>query len=517
MTFEEQATQLSTTEIAEILQNNADLKDKLSSVNSQLEWFKRQLFGRKSEKLTELDTSIINDMFAGQSGSESKTPEPEETITVPAHSRKKRAVVGTPDDSGLRFDPSVPVKEIEVPCPELEADPEAFEVIATKTTYRLAQRPSAYVILKYVRKVIKRKETQKIITTPAPENVLGKSFADVSFIAGTLVDKFDFHLPLYRQHRRLLQGGITVSRTMLTIVTQKAILLLQPIFNALLRSILRSKTLAMDETPIKYGRKQKGKMKTGYYWPIYGDQDEIAFCFAPTRATKVVHHLLGEFSGTLLTDGYSAYERYVNKMGAATRSQCWSHSRRPFDKALNMEPESATYALQMIAALYKIEDQIVELDLNGKEKLAYRQEHSKPIVDGFFNWIREQRQRSDLVNSNPLSKALLYSESRERAMRVFLDDPEVPLDTNHLERQIRYVAMGKKAWLFCWSEVGAEHVGIIQSIICSCKLQGIDPYTYLVDVLQRVSIHPNAKIDELIPRNWKVKFSGNLLTSDLAI
>jgi hypothetical protein len=262
----------------------------------------------------------------------------------------------------------------------------------------------------------------------------------------------------------------------------------------------------MDETPIKYSRKTKGKMKTGYYWPIFGDNNEIVFCFSPSRATRVIHELLGDFSGTLVTDGYTAYERYSNKMGTATRSQCWSHARRPFDKALKMEPNDAKQGLQMIAALYQHEGRIAELKLSGDDKLAYRQEYSKPIVDVFFDWIKTQRQRQDLVNSNPLSKALVYAQNRERAMRVFLDDPDVPLDTNHLERQIRYIAMGKKSWLFCWSEVGAKQVGIIQSLICSCKLQGVDPTTYLIDVLQRVATHPASQVDDLIPRNWKQKF-----------
>lgn len=517
MSFEEQSLNLAPSEIAQLLRDNADLQEQIASIKSQLDWFKRQLFGQKSEKLSELDTSVIDDMFAGPNQAKSAEPKQEETITVPEHNRKKKKTKGTPDDSGLRFGPDVPVQEIEIPCSALEADPDGYEVIGTKVTYRLAQQPAAYVILKYIRKIIKPKHISnaKPITPPAPANVLDKSFADVSFIVGMLVDKFDFHLPLYRQHRRLLQAGIALSRSTLTNVCYKASLLLEPIYDALFRSVLLSKILAMDETPVKYSRKSKGKMKTGYYWPIYGDSNEIAFCFSPSRATRVVHDLLGDFSGTLVTDGYAAYERYTNKMGGVTRSQCWSHGRRPFDKAIKMEPESAKQALQMIAALYRHEDKIVELELSGDEKLAYRQENSKRIVDAFFDWIKTQRQRQDLVNSNPLSKALTYAHNRERAMRVFLDDPDVPLDTNHLERQIRYIAMGKKSWLFCWSEVGAKQVGIIQSLICSCKLQGIDPTTYLIDVLQRVASHPASQVDDLTPRNWKQKFADNPMKSDL--
>jgi hypothetical protein len=98
---------------------------------------------------------------------------------------------------------------------------------------------------------------------------------------------------------------------------------------------------------------------------------------------------------------------------------------------------------------------------------------------------------------------------------VFLEDPAVPLDTNHLERALRPIPMGRKAWLFCWTELGAEHVGIIQSLISTCKLHDINPYTYLTDVLLRVSNHPASQVAELTPRLWKAKFADNPLRSDL--
>jgi hypothetical protein len=71
--------------------------------------------------------------------------------------------------------------------------------------------------------------------------------------------------------------------------------------------------------------------------------------------------------------------------------------------------------------------------------------------------------------------------------------------------------MGKKNWMFCWTELGAEHLGIIQSLISTCKLHGINPYTYLVDVLQRVSQHPASKVADLTPRLWKTRFADNPL------
>ena len=100
-------------------------------------------------------------------------------------------------------------------------------------------------------------------------------------------------------------------------------------------------------------------------------------------------------------------------------------------------------------------------------------------------------------------------------MRVFLDEPDVPLDTNHLERALRVIPMGRKNWNFCWTELGAEHVGIIQSLLTTCKLHNVNPYTYLVDVLQRVSEHPSKDVIELTPRVWKTRFADNPLRSDL--
>ena len=102
---------------------------------------------------------------------------------------------------------------------------------------------------------------------------------------------------------------------------------------------------------------------------------------------------------------------------------------------------------------------------------------------------------------------------REASLTVFLEDPDVQPDTNHLERALRPIPMGRKNWLFCWTELGAEHVGIIQSLITTCKLHDINPYTYLVDVLQRISQHPASKVADLTPRLWKTRFSDNPLRS----
>ena len=491
------------------------LQAQVQTLQTQLDWFKRQLFGAKSEKRLEIDPAIQADLLAAL-GEDLSASAKSETEKITYERRKSRSD-NTVTDTGLRFDDSVPVETLVLSSPELADVPADEQVLITeKITYRLAQRPGSYVVIKTVRPVIKRKDTDELITPPAPVNVLDKSIADVSFLAGMLVDKFMYHLPLYRQHQRLRQCGIEIARPTLTNLSSRAIDLLEPIFDAQFGHILRSRVLAMDETPIKAGRKAKGKMRQGYLWPIYGEADEIVFGYTPSRAAGHVRDVLGEsFSGTLVSDGYEAYARYARQNTSATHAECWAHTRRYFERAKEADPEACAQALELIGGLYRIEAHIRDKQLTGEAKLKYRTQHSEPAVQAFWRWCDEQCQRHDLLPSHPLTKALKYAMARTDSLKVFLSDPEVPIDTNHLERALRPIPMGRKNWLFCWTELGAKQVGIIQSLLVTCKLHGINPHTYLVDVLQRISQHPASKAIELTPRVWKEKFADNPLRSDL--
>jgi transposase len=498
-----------TSQMATLIQDNTALKQ-------QLDWFKRQLFGSKSEKRLEVDPAVQGNLLSVLGVTPPPPKEqPAESIT---YRRRKKSRDGTVNDSGLRFSDDVPREIIAVRDPEIEAIAEdRRELIGEKVTYRLAQRPGSYVIIEYTRPVYKILDDQRIATTPAPLNVLEKSVADVSFLTGMLIDKFCYHLPLYRQHQRLMQCGVQLSRSSLSNWAGRAIDLLEPIVDAQSRHQLQSRVLAMDETPIKAGRQKKGKMRQGYFWPIYGDDDEIVFHYAPTREHRHVQALLGDFSGTLLSDGYEAYAAYARHNGQVTHAQCWAHCRRGFERATESEPGACTEALALIGALYRHEEIIREQGIEGEKKLAYRTQHSEPIVKAFWTWCDNQCHRPDLLPSNPLAKALKYAMARHSSLQVFLSDPEVPIDTNHLERGLRVIPMGKKNWLFCSTEIGAKRVAIIQSLLVTCKLQGVDPYTYLVDVLQRISEHPASRAIELTPREWKTKFADNPLKSDLAL
>jgi transposase len=511
MTWEEQAVTFSPAAIVALLAENAKLK-------RQVEWFQRQLFGRKSEKrLREPDPAQLTlaGMLTTPVAPADQPPPP--TETVKAYQRRFRlSGADLTDESDLRFDDSVPVQEILLSHPDVkDLPPDAYEVIGEKVTYRLAQRPGAYVILKYRRPLIKRKDTEALSCPLAPPAVFEKSFADVSVLAGLLIDKFTYHLPLYRQHLRLQQAGVRVSRGTLTQWVQRAAELLEPIYYALLSSILQSHVLTMDETGVKAGRAGKGKLHTGYFWPLYGDKDEVAFPFAASRAQGVVREALGKFCGVLLTDGYIVYRLFAQTVQGLVQAQCWSHTRRQFVDSAGLEPRLVAIALDHIEGFYRQEAEIRKHGLVGEAKLAYRGEYSKPLVEAFFVWLKQTMTTEILLPTNPFGQAAEYALKRETALKVFLTDPDVPLDTNHLEREIRPVALGRKNWMFCWTEVGARHAGIIYSLLSSCRLQSVDPYVYLVDVLQRVDTHPALEVQLLTPRLWKEHFAAQPLGSDL--
>jgi transposase len=517
MTIEEKAASLSHDEIVALLVAQDALTARLAELEQRLQWFQRQIFGEKSERRVEVADAA--QLALGQPFAVGATP-PAPAITIPGHTRNraKRPWEGTPADSGLRFGPSVPVQEIKVPNPDTAIyPPGSYDVIDQHVTYRLAQRPGAYVILKYVRDVLKLKDSEKFSCPPAPMAVIDKSYADVSFLVGLLIDKFLYHLPVYRLHQRLRDCDILLARGTLTNLVHQTAALLRPIYDAQMRSILTSAVLLIDETPIRAGRhpEKKGKMQSAYFWPIYGDQDEIGFHFANTRAQTVIEKLLKDFAGTYVTDGYGVYDAYAKSTDGLCRAQCWTHARREFVKAEEYEPELTTKALGFIRDMYAHEATIRDLALEGEKKLEHRVEHTKPIVDAFFVWLEGTLRDRILLRSNRFTKAAAYVLKRRDALYVFLGNPAVPIDTNELEREIRPIAVGRKNWLFCWSEIGAEYVGIVQSLIRTCRLQGIDPTTYLTDVLQRVDTHPAADVHLLTPRLWKDNFAASPLRSDV--
>ena len=264
----EEAATFAPEQVVNLSRQLAAAQHQLELFKQQLDWFKRQLFGQKSERRV-LDTGSGQLNLGEVTGQGQEQPSEPPAQVIAAHQRRvatKKPGTGTGEESLPFFDAErVPVELIEVPAPEAQGlSPEDYQIISYKDSYRLAQRPGSYVVLQYRRPVIKLREGGVIACAPAPANVIEGSRAEVSFVAGVLIDKFAYHLPLYRQHQRLTDAGITVSRAWLTQIVHQGASLLEPIYEAQFASVRGSRIKAMDETPVKAGRAGTGKMKAAY-------------------------------------------------------------------------------------------------------------------------------------------------------------------------------------------------------------------------------------------------------------
>ena len=495
---------------------------KNSALRDQIARYERQQYGRSSEKHPDITGGSGGGPSDGAAAPDAGEDEPE--TERKAEGKPRGGVKGrTKDrgdavnDTGLRFGPGATVIDIDVMPPEIEGlAADEFEIISERVCCKLASVPISHVVLRYHYKKAKIMSSGALVCAPAVEGVFKNSCVDVSFVAGMLVDKFAWHLPLYRQHQMLAESGITVSRKSLSGWVNRAIALLEPVFAAQCRSVLESSVIVMDETPVRVGRDpgNPGKMKQCYYWPVLGDRDEVVFHFAPSRAHHHVERFLGDFEGTLVSDGYGAYAAYAEARGeAVTQQNCWAHTRRNFEEQLDNHPELAGKALVLIGGMYGIEKKF--RSRSPPELLEARRTHTRPLVDAFWQWCARTGEDPALTPKHPIRRAVNYAVERQQSLEVFLDDPLVPIDSNGVERQLRRIKLGQKNWLFSWTESGGRNVGIINSLVATCFMLGISPRVYLTDVLQRIDTHPADRIHELTPRLWKELFADTPMTGSI--
>ncbi|MCG5531716.1 transposase, partial [Halorhodospira halochloris] len=215
----------------ELERENADLRKKVDNLNDAVtslqqkyDWLKRFVFGSKSEKRIDVTPSQQLELFP-EFTAQHYEREHHDTEQAQEQGQKKRSSkkqrIGSASEPGLRFEDDVPVRVIELTPEELKGgDADNYEIIGTRTVRRLAQRTSSYEVIEYRKPIIKHIQKGTIKNTPSPESVFEHSIADVSFASGILVDKFAYHLPLYRQHQRLQQAGIYIARSTLTNIVE---------------------------------------------------------------------------------------------------------------------------------------------------------------------------------------------------------------------------------------------------------------------------------------------------------
>ena len=360
---------------------------------------------------------------------------------------------------------------------------------------------------------------EKLVQAKTEPQIIDKSVATPELLAHILISKYADHLPLYRQSLIYQRSGVYLSDSTLADWVGRCGVQLGFLANRLRQLILTQPILHADETPVKvlngYGMKDaKGKLKQGYVWayvtPQHSPIKAVVYDFAQGRGSEHPNAFLHGFKGKLICDGYNGYKSLFGR--GVIEVGCMAHARRKFHE-LHVTGQSliSIEALELFQSLYAVEREIDErfeknptpLPRDAQVVRQIRQQKAKPIADRLLAWLQEKRLGT--TKNASITKAIEYCLKRWQALTRYLDDGNLPIDNNWAENQMRPWALGRKNWLFAGSLESGQRAASIMSLIQSARLNGLDPYAYLADVLRRLPTHKDKDIDELLPHVWKMQ------------
>jgi len=346
----------------------------------------------------------------------------------------------------------------------------------------------------------------QIIEAPVPQRPLFKCLAGSSLLAQILVDKFCDHLPLFRQHKRYERNGVSIPYNTFIEWTGRSIELLSVLGPALLKEIIGSSYIHVDETglPVLLGKEsgRKKKIHAGYLWCYHNSIRKLVyFDYQPGRGEKHTIGILKDFSGIIQTDGWHVYEGVAAKQSNMKQICCLAHARRKFIEAIPFDKESAEFALTKFSALYEIERRCKDEELCYEQITQVRQRQAVPVLQELHEWMLTQYKTG--LPSAHITSAIGYSLERWERLCHYTADGMVHPDNNPVERNIRPVAVGKKNFLFAGSHKAAERLAMIYSLLGTCKMNNINPYEWLKDVLDKINSWPINRVHELLPHHWK--------------
>ena len=338
----------------------------------------------------------------------------------------------------------------------------------------------------------------------APQAPIQRSIASPSVLAKVIYDKFSQYLPLYRQVKEWDRYGLnTNDKNLSNWVIRASHDWLLPIYERMKDLMMNKSLLHVDETYGKILYRSDGKpgQTNAYNWvyrsvPSQGPPMTL-FQSALSRARSVLESFIEGFSGTIICDGYSAYD----KLEGVTFANCWAHVRRYWLKA---DSKNGRIGVSYCDDLYRFERKFKHLSPSKRRRK--RQKYSKPIVDKYFEWV----ETSPFYGKNALAKAAEYTLNRANGLRAFLNDGRIEIDNNPAENAIRPNVLGRKNWLFSVSEAGAKANAICLSIAETAKSNGVDFYEYikkLLTDLPNLGIHQHPEIlDQYMP--WSKMIQG---------
>lgn len=339
-----------------------------------------------------------------------------------------------------------------------------------------------------------------LITAPGPAKVRPGSRYSIDFAVAVAIDKYEYHLPLERQRRKMEAQGLDIDTKTLYGLCEAVAEHCGTVSDRIRRDILADFCAAhVDESPWPI----QGQDSQGYMWAL-SNRRGAYYQFEPTRSGKVAEELLKDHDGAILTDGYAGYNRF-KKQGRLRVGQCWSHARREFFERLDTYPEEATEALRLIDQLFAIEAKAKTFD----DLRHLRTTESRDVIGNFHAWMLKTRAR--YLESTGLHRAIAYCLKFWKELTAFTQDLSLPLSNNDAERAIRHIVMGRKNFNGSKTINGADTAASLYTVIASCKRVGLQPAQYLKYLMEARHFRdpvltPFERSMEILGPNKKVQF-----------
>jgi transposase len=494
--------------IAMVVDLLARVREDNTRLQSRLQTALRQLYGRKSEKISADQLSLFFDDLGPQTpeGAQQAADEAEQqTVKQPdAPPQKRRGRKGrNPLPEGLpRETRDVPVPEGLRDCGRCGHEKDSIGVIRSEL---LEFVPSRFIVIEERREKLACKRCGDGVVSADTEKPMDRGRPGPGLLAHLLVSKGQDSLPLYRQSQIYERCGVSISPSTLGEWFAFACDALVPLWQVLRDHVLSSLVIRADDTGIRVLDRSTPKgVKLGHMWGYVGDGGIVVFDYTPTWEAKGPAQFLEGFDGWLQGDGYAGFKKALERQrdGPIVEEQrrlgCAMHIRRKFEYAAKAGDARGAVALAYFRKLYEVERACKQDDLTPEQRKARRDEKSLPVLNEMYDWIRELH--ASLVPGDKLHEATRYAINQEDALRRCFDDGRFEIDNGEVERQLRRVALGRKNYLFAGSDKGANRLAVAYTLLGSCHMLGVDPLRYLTDVLDKIQNGwPQARVQELLP------------------
>lgn len=497
-------------------------RQKVDQLLSQVAWFTRQYFGRKSEKLAHLDPnqlSLFESRIEEQQRLEAIEAAREKAQTQIIESTQK-AVAPKVARANRQLPDTLPVVQVVV---EPEAvDLEHYKQIGSETTRTLEFEPGKL----YVKETVYPKYGLKNNTYVPAEGQSGvimakrvltpiyKGLPGASLLAEILLQKYEYHVPFYRQVRQFKHLGLDIPESTLNGWFKPVSELLKPLYEVLKTEVVDSDYIQVDETTLPVIDKEKRKAAKEYLWTVRSVMKNMVFFHYDygSRSMKTVTNLLGSYRGHLQSDGYKAYDVFDDN-DHVIQVACMAHIRRKFEVALNENQALAEFALSQIQLLYRLERKADEENISHQERKAMRDQYARPIVESLEVWM--EKTYPTVLPKSDIGKAIGYAYSSWCRMKNYLKDGRIKIDNNLIENAIRPLALSRKNFLFAGNHQAAENTAVICSLLATCKAAGVNPREWLIDVLDKMPIMQESgsekDLKELLPGQWSLSQTPTIL------